>query len=282
MQQYSSSIPNLFTDTIAIPSRGSAIPFMYYKPVKPSAKCYVFFNGMGETSGPVSGLAKYGPLSAISASFQPDWSAFCIQGVGWASVADQQAAYLKLKTLLGFSQIVLTGISEGAMLATEILMRGITDPIVKDTVAFIPMSSQGDDSVNKPVVGSIVSLKIPVCGVGDMIGDIHGLQTEQLIQYLKTANTSGNYIFVNTPGTGHGGWLADYSSTSVQYNGGNIYTWSGPFFSSGTVVNPPIPPVVKTITSATIGFSDGTSYKPTKIIKSIVINYTDGTNETKP
>lgn len=284
MQLYSSTTPNLYTDTMNIPSRGSAVPVMYYRPSTPSAKCLFFFNGEGETTGPVSGLAKNGPLGWISKTYQPDFSIFCIQGFGWATPADQNTAYAAMKALLGFSQVALIGLSEGAWRATVILMAGVSNPIAKDTVAFVTMSSQADDSVNKPAVAPIVALGIPVLGTGDAIQeatvDIHGIQTQQFIGYLKAANPSGNYIFVNTPGTGHGGWLQDTDPSAKFVNGLSIEAWIEQFFTGGSVVAPP--PALKTITGMEIDFSDGSSYKPTKSIKSVVINYTDGSNETRP
>lgn len=280
MQLFSSLCPNLYTDIMNIPSRGSAVPVMYYKPTTPSKKALFFFNGQGETTGPVSGLAKNGPLGWISKTYQPDLSIFCIQGFGWATPTDQAAAYAKMKALLGFTQVALIGLSEGAWRAMVILTRGSSDPIVKDTVAFVTMSSEADDSANLPAIAPIVASKIPVLGTGDVSGDIHGNFTQKFINELKAANPSGNYPFVNTPGTGHGGWLQDTDPSAKFINGLSIEAWLEQFFISGVVVTPPPTPV--TIKGATISYSDGTNYTPTKAIKSVVINYADGTSETKP
>lgn len=280
MQLFSSAAPNLYTDTMNIPSRGSAVPVMYYKPSTPSTKCLFFFNGEGETTGPVSGLAKNGPLGWISKTYQPDFSIFCIQGFGWATPTDQATAYSKMKVLLGFTQVALIGLSEGAMRATVILTRGTTDPIVKDTVAFVTMSSQADDSTNLPAIKPIVASGIAVLGSGDNVNDGHAQFTQKLINELRTANPGGNYIFVPTPGTNHGGWTADTDPSAKFVTGLSIEQWLEQFFTSGVVVTPPPTPV--TIKGATISYSDGTSYTPTKAIKSVAINYADGTSETKP
>lgn len=280
MQLYNSAIPNLYTDTMNIPSRGSAVPVMYYKPATPSAKCLFFFNGEGETTGPVSGLAKYGPLGWISSTYQPDFSIFCIQGFGWATTADQNAAYAQMKTLLGFTHIAMIGLSEGAWRATVILMEGVANPIVKDTVAFVTMSSQADDSVNIPATKPVVALGIPVLGTGDAAQsptvDGHAQDTLKFINYLKAANPSGNYTFVYTPGTGHGGWLQDTNPSIAFVNGLSIEAWMEQFFTAA----PPAP--VKTITSVAVGYNEGAAYASPKAVKSVLITFTDGTTVTLP
>lgn len=283
MQLYSSSTPNLYAGTVNMPSRGGSVNTMYY--LSPgSKKAIFFFNGEGETTGPVSQGLKNGPLGWIGSTYQPDISIFWIQGFGWGSVPDQNAVYAQMKALLGFTQIAMVGLSEGAWRATVILTAGASNPIAKDTVAFFCMSSQGDDTVNKPAVNPIVALGIPVVGSGDAIQDstvdIHAIQTQEFIGYLKAANPSGNYVFIDTPGTGHGGFLQNCNPTAKFINGMSIEQWFEQFFTGGSVVAPPPAPV--TIKAVAIAYSDGTGYAPTKAIKSVVINYTDGTSETKP
>lgn len=284
MQLYSSATPNLFAGTVNMPSRGGAVNAMYYKGTMPFA--LFFFNGMGETTGPVSQGLKNGPLGWINPSFQPKYSIFWIQGFGWGSDADRNAVYAQMKTLLGFTKVALIGLSEGAMLATEILTLGAKNPIAADTVAFVCMSSQADDPVNKPAVAPIVALGIPVMGTGDAGPDStvdgHAQFTQKFTGYLQAANPKGTYPFVNTLGTGHGGWTADTNPNAAFINGMSIETWIMQYASGGgTVVIPPSPTPI-TIKGTVISYSDGTSYTPTKAIKSVVINYTDGTSETKP
>lgn len=284
MQLYSNAIPNLFSGTVNMPSRGGAVNAMYYKGALPFA--LFFFNGEAETIGPVSQGLKNGPLGWINSIFQPKYSIFWIQGFGWGSDADRNAAYAQMKTLLGFTKIALIGLSEGAMLATEILTLGAANPIAADTVAFVCMSTQGNDTTNKAAVKSIVSLGISVLGTGDALPgptvDGHAQDTQRFMGFLKTANPSGNYPFVDTPGTSHGGWTADTNPNVAFINGMSIEAWLEQFFISGVVVTPPPLPTPVTIKGATISYSDGTSYTPTKAIKSVAINYADGTSETKP
>ena len=281
MQLYSSATPNLYAGTVNMPSRpGGVVNAMYYKGT--SKKAYFFFNGEGETTGPVSQGLKNGPLGLIGASWQPEDSFFWIQGFGWASTADQNAVYAQMKALLGFTQIAMIGLSEGAWRATVILTQGKANPIAADTVAFLCMSSQGDDSVNKPAVTPIVSLGITVIGTGDAAQDstvdIHAIQTQQLINYLLAAKAGGPFKFYDTPGTGHGGFQQNCSPTSTLYGGTNIYAVLDPLFTRGTVVTPPPPP--KTITTVSVSFNSGPAFTSSHPVKSVVISYTDGTAAT--
>lgn len=276
MQLYSSSTPNLYAGTVNIPSRGGAVNAMYYKGT--SKRALFFFNGEGETTGPVSQGLKNGPLGLIGTNWQPADSIFWIQGFGWASTADQNSVYAQMKTLLGFTQIAMIGLSEGAWRATAILAQGKSNPIAADTVAFLCMSSQADDSVDKPAAPIIAGLGITVIGTGDALPgptvDGHAQFTQGFINELLAAKPGGPFKFYDTPGTGHGGFQQNCLPTSTLYGGTNIYAVFDPLFTGGTVVAPP-PPAPVTITGLT--YSDGSKYTPTHAIKSVVINYADGT-----
>jgi hypothetical protein len=282
MQLYSSATPNLYAGTVNTVSKG-AMNLLYYKGT--SKRAYFCFNGQDETTGPVSQLLKNLPLGLINANWQPQDSFFCIQGFGWASTADQNAVYAQMKALLGFTQIAMIGLSEGAWRATVILMQGKANPIAADTVAFLCMSSQADDSVDKPAAPIIAGLGITVIGTGDALPgptvDGHAQFTQAFINELLAAKAGGPFKFYDTPGTGHGGFQQNCSPTSTLYSGTNIYAVFDPLFTGGTVVTPPPPPPV-TITSLTIGYSDGTKYTPTKPVRSALLTFTDGTTTSLP
>lgn len=269
---------NVFTDTIT-GSKGT-YNVMVYLPADYQTKqypCFYFFNGRGEDTGGVAALAKWGPLAMISASFQPQFIALAVQAVGWDN--QQNAIYTTLKARYNFGKVVLTGISEGGWVATAIMgginmpsctEPGANNPVQKDVVAFIPMSAQIDSSIYTPaVVSTIAASGVPVLGFGDDPGDIYGINTHNLIKALVAANPSGNYTFINTPGTGHGGWDTDYSPSSTQVNGGNIYDWASkviapPVSTPLPVVTPPpvtTPPATPTLIATVQVYSDGSIKK---------------------
>lgn len=260
-------IPNLYTDTIT-DANGQTLPLMVYLPSDYKIRqypCFYFFNGRGEDTGGASKMAVWGPLAMISSSYQPPFIAMAVQAVGWD--ASQSTIYTTLKARYNFGKVVLTGISEGAWLATNVMAKYPNDPLAKDVVAFIPMSSQADATSYNQAVKPIIASGIPVMGFGDDPGDVHGIDTHNFIKALVTANPEGNYTFVNTPGTGHGGWNTNYATTSTQAGGTNVYNWALKFVSyTPPITTPPPtttpPPVTTPTLVATVQvYSDGSIKK---------------------
>lgn len=288
MTPFSTSQPNLFSDTIS-GSRGTH-NVLVYLPSDYKTKSYpviYMFNGSGEDSGAVSVLTLNGPLGLISPTYQPACVILCVQAVGWDNQQDQ--IYTTLKARYNTNKAILYGLSEGGWVATSIvggeLMPGVTEPgpnnsISQDTVCLIVMSSQADSSVYTPAVPLVVKMGIPVLGSGDIVNDVHADDTQGFINALKAANSKGNYTFVNTPGTGHGGWENNWNPANKFVNGQDITTWALSFTS---IVVPPPPPV--TIKSVVVTNSDASSEtlpSTGKIIKSLLVTYTDGSTQTLP
>ena len=284
-------IPNLYVDSIS-GSRG-AHNVLVYAPADYLTKqypCVMYFNGAGEDSGDVSVLAKYALLFEIAtAGYQPKCIAICVEALAWDN--QQDTIYTTLKKKYNWNKLILNGISEGGWEATCVLaginMPGVTgpgagNPMTADAVCAILMSSQADATVYPQAVAPIVKMGIPVLGSGDNPGDSHGIDTNNFILALQKANPNGNYTFINTPGTGHGGWNALSGPTYKLPNGQYIWDWALSFAGSATtappvtttppVTTPPVttPPVVTPPVSTP------------KTIKSILVTYSDGTTLTLP
>jgi hypothetical protein len=268
------NIPNLFSDTIT-GAKGN-YNILVYLPSDYLTKqypCVLFYNGRGEDTGDVSALAKYSILYEIASNgYKPSCVALCVQALGWEP--QQNTIYTTLKKRYNFGKVVLTGLSEGAWVSTDILgglsMPGLTvpgpnNPIQADTVCFVSMSSQADINSYGPAVPLIAKSGIPVLGTGDLAGDSHAVDTDNMIIALQKANPSGNYTFINTPGTGHGGWNTLSDPNYKLPNGQNIWDWALSFAGGPVVVAPPTTtPVTPTapILIATIQvYSDGSIKK---------------------
>src|ERR1700753_2490619 len=273
-----SGIPNLFTDTVK-DANGQVLNLMAYLQPDYLTKAYpafLFYNGAGEDSGGVAKMDVWGPLAeVVSANFRPTkFNLIAVQAMGWDS--NQGSVYQNLKKAYNISKVIVIGISKGGWRSVIALVPG--NPIEADCVAYIAMSSQADASVYVPAAKAIAALKIPVFGSGDVAGDIHGVDTLGFCNAV-TAD-GGNATFLNTPGTGHGGWNVLCSPTNKTGNGVDIYTWGMSFVPGPVVAPPPVVTPPPTITG--LNYSDGTKYTPSHPIKSVVINYSDGTaSETK-
>jgi hypothetical protein len=290
MTLYNSSIPNLFVDTVT-GSRGIHNVLVYLPPdYKTKSYPLVYdFNGSGEDSGPETVLDENGPFPWISATYQPPCVIVCVQGVGWDNQQNTIYTTLKARYNTGNGMTILYGLSEGGWVATAIIggedMPGATEPgpnnpMLKDVIALITMSSEANSSEYTPAIAPIVKMGIAVLGSGDPAGDTHASDDQNFINALKAANPNGKYYFVNTPGTGHGGWTTNWNPALKFVNGQDITTWA---LSLITTTAPPPPPI--TIKSIVVTNSDSSSetLPPTgKTIKSLVATYTDGSTQTLP
>jgi hypothetical protein len=279
-------IPNLFTDTIKA-SNGRTYNYMVYlDPEYQMVQLPMLFywNGKGETSGDVSLLYKYF-FQQVTATAKPPFPCvmLCVQGMGWADNNNhdfhvgtvQDEIYATLKAKFNTGPVVLTGISEGAMLASYAMYRW-PNGIAKDVVLFVPMSSQLDGTITYngwPIIDpNIAKSNVPVYGCGDIKGDNHASDLNNQIADLKKLNPSGHYEMDDTPGTGHGGWPADYAFTSKLFGGLGFWGLSEKYLS-GAVVVPP----TKTITGVAVHYNTGPDAVAIGNIKSVVVNFADGT-----
>lgn len=275
------NIANLFTDTVK-DANGQVLNLMAY--LQPNYlttphTTFLFYNGQGEDTGGVAKMDVWGPLwEVVNANFRPtNFNIIAVQEMGWDS--NQGSVYQNLKKAYNIGKIIVIGISEGGWRSVIDLVPG--NPIETDCVAYMALSSQADSSVYIPAAKAISALKIPVFGSGDVAGDIHGVDTQGFCNAVNA--DGGSAIFVNTPGTGHGGWNTVCSPTWTGLNGKDIYTW-GLNYVPGVVTPPPVVVPPRTITSASVTFSDGkvTASDSTKILVSVIFNYSGSSVTVTP
>lgn len=220
---------NVYTDSIPVDQWTGKAQALIYLPNDYKTKQYPvfwFWNGLGEDTGPVSVLAKWGPFAFINKDWQPNFIVIAVQALEWKNSDQLDIAYKYIKSTYNTGKVVASGLSAGGYGVTKLLSFYPYNTITKDLVAIIPMSTS--EGYGQTVVQQTVDSKVGVWAFGDDPGDVHGINAHKFYISLVAKNPTGKYKWTNMNPRGHGGWN-DYYNPKYTENGLNIYDWGMSF-----------------------------------------------------
>lgn len=208
------------------------------------------------------------------------------QATSWSTTSqelDFVLQYMAANYRVDTTRIYLTGLSAGGQGVTTYVGGMDTNgkAITKsfNIAAVIPMSAVFNAATSQSIAQRIVNDKVQIWAFGATDGtDTWGDQTIGLVTwYINKISTPVKpgmivkmpYGVVSAYAGGHGGW-GNFYDPSFKQGGMSIYEWALQYTSGVAATIPVIDPPAST------------PLPVIKTIKSIIINYTDGSSEVRP